>query len=272
MALPATTGVTTLEMARELRRAGCDGHRGVHAPLRASGALNQAAVQWSRGLELRAAIVDSGYREQASAALHVSGDAVALKQSLDQRLCQALTTDSYVDLGVSQRGNDTWLILASPFTAPAQRDADRIAAELLARINAARAKSQRCGSRSFPPAPALRLNQLLNRAAQRHALDMLSHGYFEHEGSDGSTPAQRISTSGYAYRIVGENLASGPQTAAEALTGWLASPGHCENIMDPRFSESGIAYAANSRGAPRIFWVQEFAAPADARRADTPVR
>jgi uncharacterized protein YkwD len=31
--------------------------------------------------------------------------------------------------------------------------------------------------------------------------------------------------------------------------------------MDPRFSETGIAYAANSSGTPRIYWAQEFAAP-----------
>jgi uncharacterized protein YkwD len=31
--------------------------------------------------------------------------------------------------------------------------------------------------------------------------------------------------------------------------------------MDARFSESGVAYASNSSGAPRVYWVQEFAAP-----------
>ena len=90
---------------------------------------------------------------------------------------------------------------------------------------------------------------------------MVSHDYFAHEGHDGSTPAQRVAATGYRYRLVGENLASGPQSAAQAVAGWLASPGHCENIMDARFSESGVAYAANSSGAPRVYWVQEFAAP-----------
>ncbi|MGH8231143.1 MAG: CAP domain-containing protein [Steroidobacteraceae bacterium] len=263
---------TPLELARQLRRAGCDNHAGIREPLRSSATLNQAAVQWSRGLDLRAAVARSGYREQASAALHVSGDSSALQQSLRQRLCEALTTASYVDLGVSQRGSDTWLILAAPFAAPAPRDTDRLAAQVLAGINAARAQPHRCGSQSFAPAPALRPNELLRRAAQRHALDMLAHDFFAHEGSDGSTPAQRVASSGYRYRVVGENLASGPQSAAEAVAGWLSSPGHCENIMDPRFAESGVAFATNSRGAPRIVWVQEFAAPADGGHAEPPVR
>jgi uncharacterized protein YkwD len=90
---------------------------------------------------------------------------------------------------------------------------------------------------------------------------MVSHNYFAHEGYDGSTPAQRVAATGYRYQLVGENLASGPESAAEAVAGWLASPGHCENIMDARFSESGVAYASNSSGAPRVYWVQEFAAP-----------
>jgi len=90
---------------------------------------------------------------------------------------------------------------------------------------------------------------------------MLSHNYFAHEGYDASTPAQRVAATGYRYQLIGENIASGPQSAAEAVAGWLTSPGHCENIMDARFTESGVAYAANSSGTPRVYWVQEFAAP-----------
>jgi len=63
---------------------------------------------------------------------------------------------------------------------------------------------------------------------------------------------------GYNYRIVGENIAFGPESVAEAVSGWLASPEHCLNIMDARFTETGFAYAANDRGAPRIYWVEDF--------------
>jgi uncharacterized protein YkwD len=88
---------------------------------------------------------------------------------------------------------------------------------------------------------------------------MLVHNYFAHDGQDGSSPAQRVAATGYRYRIVGENIASGPENAAEAVAGWIASPEHCENLMDARFLESGVAYAASSSGPPRIYWVQEFA-------------
>jgi uncharacterized protein YkwD len=252
---------TALLAARKLRTQGCGGHPGTRVALRDSAALNAAALQWSRGAYLKGAVEQSGYREEQSAALHVSGDAALLQQALRSKLCAELTDRSFIDLGSVQRGQDIWVIIAAPFAPPARADADEIAAELLQRINRARAEPRRCGDRAFPPAPALQSSALLRRAAEAHTQEMLAHDYFAHQGYDGSTPAQRVTATGYRYLLVGENIASGPQSAAEAADGWLASPAHCENIMDPRFSETGIAYAANSSGTPRIYWVQEFAAP-----------
>ena len=113
--------------------------------------------------------------------------------------------------------------------------------------NEARARARRCGSKSFAAAPPLTLAPKLTSAAREHAKDMARHSEFEHEGSDGSTPAERVTREGYAWRTVGENIASGPTTAEEVMEGWLASPGHCENLMDPRFTEMGIAYVVDAR-------------------------
>lgn len=258
----ASGGVgTVLTAARNLRVQGCDAHPGIRVALRDSGALDAAALRWSRGAELKAAVGQSGYREEQSAALHVSGDASLLPQALGSRLCAQLTDRNFTDLGSVQRGHDTWIVIAAPFAPPAAAHADEIAADLLQRINRARAEPRRCGSKTFAAAPPLQPSALLRRAAEAHSQDMLGHDYFAHEGYDGSTPAQRVAATGYRYQLVGENLASGPESAAEAVAGWLSSPGHCENIMDPRFSESGVAYAANSSGPPHVYWVQEFAAP-----------
>src|SRR5580658_4713783 len=249
---------TVLTAARTLRLQGCNGHPGIRVALRDSGALDWAALRWSRGADLKGAVGQSGYREEQSAALHISGDASLLQQALGSRLCAQLTDRNFTDLGSVQRGHDTWIVIAAP---PAAANADEIAADLLLRVNRARAQPRRCGSKDFPAAPPLQPSALLRRAAEAHTQDMVSHDYFAHEGYDGSTPAQRVAATGYHYRLVGENLASGPQSAAEAVAGWLTSPGHCENIMDARFSESGVAYAANNSGTPRVYWVQEFATP-----------
>ena len=264
-AWPAAAAVygpsSALTAARSLRSHGCDGHTGVGSALRDSTSLDAAAMQWSRGSDLKTAVEHAGYRERQSAALHVNGDATAVQRALSSKLCAELTDRSFVDLGSIRRGHETWIIIAAPFSPPARADADAIARELLLRINAARAQPRYCGNRAFAATAPLQASTLLSRAADVHAQDMLSHDLFAHEGHDGSTPTQRVSATGYRYQIVGENIASGPESAADVAAGWLASPPHCENIMDPRFRESGIAYAVSGSGAPRIYWVQEFAAP-----------
>lgn len=248
-----------LAVARSVRLRGCEGHAGTSIYLRGNADLSDAAARWASGANLQSAVHDSGYREESSSALHVSGDSGALGQALSHSLCKALTNRDYVDIGAVERGRDAWVIVAAPFTTPAIADADEVGSELLWRINAARARPRRCGETLFAAVAPIRLDAKLNQAARQHAQDMLTRNYFAHEGRDGSTPATRVSATGYRYRIVGENIASGPESAAEAVQGWLSSPGHCENIMDPRFSETGIAFAASPAGTPRIYWVEDFA-------------
>jgi uncharacterized protein YkwD len=250
-----------LTLMRSLRAEGCAGHAGVRSPLHVSALLNNAAAQWSHGTPLQAAIERSGYREDQSAGLHVSGDLQAVRTALSQQLCGSLTDTTISDSGILQRGTDIWIVVAAPFAAPSLTATADAAGQVLRLVNAARAQPQRCGRSSYAAAPPLQLNALLSRAAQAHADDMLHYDYFEHAGHDGSTPAQRVADTGYRYREVGENIAFGPESAEEAVSGWMASPGHCQNIMDPHFGELGVALAVTRSGKPRIYWVQEFAAP-----------
>jgi len=128
-------------------------------------------------------------------------------------------------------------------------------------INQVRARGTRCGERSFAPAPPLRLSGTLDGVAFGHAADMAQHNYFEHQDLAGHTPADRVRASGYREKLVGENIAYGPKSTEEVVQGWLDSPGHCENIMDPRFAEMGIAYATGQGVKHGLYWVQLFAAP-----------
>jgi len=101
---------------------------------------------------------------------------------------------------------------------------------------------------------------MLNDAAGEHARDMVRNNYFEHQGSDGSQPKDRIQRAGYRHRLAGENIALGPESAEEVVAGWLASPGHCANIMEPRFQDTGVGLASGSRRG-QIYWVQTFGMP-----------
>jgi uncharacterized protein YkwD len=97
--------------------------------------------------------------------------------------------------------------------------------------------------------------------AAAHALDMAEHNYFEHVDLTGQCPADRVRSVGYRESLVGENIAYGPETVDEVVQGWLDSPGHCENIMDSRFVQMGIAVVPGRSTRRGLYWVQVLAEP-----------
>jgi uncharacterized protein YkwD len=134
-------------------------------------------------------------------------------------------------------------------------------ADALRLINDHRAAGASCGARgSFAPAPAVRWDERLAAAAAGHARDMAEHDYFQHEGREGGTPAQRVSAEGYDWRTVGENIAAGQRSVAEAVNGWMASDGHCANLMTAQFRDIGMACASNDGSTYRRYWVLDMAA------------
>ena len=46
------------------------------------------------------------------------------------------------------------------------------------------------------------------------------------------------------------------------MQGWLASPHHCENLMDPRFTELGVGFVFDADSDSGVYWTQVFAVPA----------
>lgn len=258
---PPASAQLALELAAQLHAQGCGGHPGVRALLREPPTLRAAAGRWAAGAPLEVAIDATGYRAERSEALQYRGSASGLRSALLQRLCRALTEPEFRDIGIWGQGEEIWLLLATPFQAPDPANAAPVINALLREINVARSKPRHCGSRAYPAAPALQFDGRLNQAAARHARDMLVRDFFDHVGSDGSTPATRVLQAGYRFHLVGENIAEGAESTQEAVRGWLASPGHCENIMDAAFRETGFAFSVTARGAPRIYWVEDFAAP-----------
>ena len=127
-------------------------------------------------------------------------------------------------------------------------------------VNVARSQDRKCGSERFKAAPPLTASRQLDEAAVRHAQDMARKNYFDHRGSDGSQPRDRVLRAGYQFQLTGENIALGPESAEEVVAGWLASPGHCSNIMDARFQNIGVG-VATGRGRGKTYWVQTFGAP-----------
>ncbi|MFU1477478.1 CAP domain-containing protein [Roseovarius sp. C7] len=96
--------------------------------------------------------------------------------------------------------------------------------------------------------PALRTNGRLAAAAASHAADMAATDGLSHTGSDGGDVADRARAAGYDYCFIAENIAQGPKDIAEALAGWMASPGHRQNMLNPRAREMAMARRGD-------FWV-----------------
>jgi uncharacterized protein YkwD len=100
---------------------------------------------------------------------------------------------------------------------------------------------------SSPVQPPLAWSAPLAQAAQGHSQDMANDQFQSHTGSDGSTPPQRIQSSGYNNASsTGENAyayASSVQNAMEAfLLDWgVPDDGHRMNIQQPNTS-AGNAY------------------------------
>jgi len=261
LAAAANTQADALSAVQLLREGGCGGILPPARPLHHDALLDRAAEQWADGRSSAAAVEHSGYKAESSAALHLRGPESSTMQLLRQSSCRTVSNRDLRDIGVYRRGLDTWLVLASAYVAPAPSQAPLLASRALQLVNEVRARGTRCGERSFGPAPPVRLSETLASVAFGHAADMAEHNYFEHRDLAGRSPAQRVRAVGYPEKLVGENIAYGPKSADEVVRGWLDSPGHCENIMDPRFAEMGIAYAAGSASRHGLYWVQLLVAP-----------
>jgi uncharacterized protein YkwD len=136
-------------------------------------------------------------------------------------------------------------------------------AELLQRVNAARAAGASCGTRgSFASTGALSWNGLLTNAATGHSKDMSAQNYFSHTSLDGRTFDQRVTAAGYAWTRVAENIAAGYPSVQAVVDGWLASDGHCANLMNPNLVHVGVACAPGTATSTYgTYWTMDLGAP-----------
>lgn len=144
-------------------------------------------------------------------------------------------------------------------------DLNRVRAEMLSRVNAVRTAA---GLPILVPDPSL------DEAAQAHAQDLLARTYYSHVSPEGSTPMSRVQAAGYPAEAVAENLHQIAGSVEEVMAGWLHSPGHRRNILDPIVSELGVGVAVGpgyglDPNGYRVIWVQNFGRPSSVRKAGT---
>ena len=224
-------------------------------PLKPKAALERVARDLSQGGDLKQSLQDSGYRAMRSRAFALRGEGVG-------GYCPQLQDAGMTEVGVYQDAGQVWVVTAAPLAPWVAMSGQAAGQRVLELVNQARATARRCGNRAFNAARPVRWNSTLAEASRLHAEDMARHNYVGHRGRDGSDPGQRVQRAGYRYRATGENIAAGRQMNPEdAVAGWIRSPGHCANLMNPGYTDMGAAFAVNARSELGVYWTQAFGTP-----------
>lgn len=132
-----------------------------------------------------------------------------------------------------------------PVTGTGAGSARRAVEEMVELVNAHR-RSANC--------PPLVWMQTVANAAQGHSDDMARRGYFDHTSPEGQGAVERLRANGVSYRSMGENIAQHPGGARDVLNGWLASPGHRQNLERCSYTHHGI-------GVREGYWTHVFVTP-----------
>ncbi len=125
-----------------------------------------------------------------------------------------------------------------------QQVSSNFAREVLELVNYERAKEH------LKP---LKLSSSLNHYAQIRAKEITKK--FSHTRPSGYSCFTVIPK---PYRTVGENIAAGQRSAKEVVAAWMNSPGHRENIMNPKFKELGMGYLYLPDSKYKHYWAQLF--------------
>ena len=137
---------------------------------------------------------------------------------------------------------------------------DTIRHDMLAAVNSARSVGRRCGSTLYGAAKPVTWDDRIAAAALRHSGDMAAKDFFSHIGSDSSSAGDRLTDEGYPWISYGENISVGHSSVTDTIQALLASAGHCANIMNPRFTQIGAAFAQGlHHGSPVIYWTLDLA-------------
>lgn len=210
--------------------------------------------------DLQGSLARAGYPMANVQAMSLSGprDAQAAMQALRESFCRVVLDPQYADIGVSREGRDWRIVLARPLLGGHLRDWQAEGQRLLEEVNRVRTTPRQCGGVSFSAAPPLTWNTTLASLADAHSRAMANGNFFSHLDPDGRTPGDRAELAGFTGSPVGQNIAAALDRPRLVVEGWLASPGHCANIMNPQFSELGAAYAVDPQSDAGIFWVGMF--------------
>ena len=130
-----------------------------------------------------------------------------------------------------------------------------------AQLDSAAAASMISGYRKNNGLGALGVDPVLTRVAEQQARAMARRDKLDHNA--GGPFAQRMKSSGYAYKAGAENIGAGYHTLAEAFSGWRDSPPHRANMLLKGVTQMGIAAVYEPNSKYKVFWALVVAAPVE---------
>jgi uncharacterized protein YkwD len=108
----------------------------------------------------------------------------------------------------------------------------------------------------------LELYEGLLPVARDYSRRMAEEHFFSHNDPDGRTVRERVGEADIKWRMVGENLAYSNgyvNPVAASLHGWMESPGHRANILEPDYRLTAIGAWIGSDGT--VFFTEIFLKP-----------
>lgn len=103
-----------------------------------------------------------------------------------------------------------------------------------------------CASKSNGGLPLLFMHADLCKAAKYHSTQMANKNTLSHNSLDGAAGgfAPRISRFFKESKTLAENIARGTtyKDAVKLENAWIASPGHCANIMNKKYNTIGLGF------------------------------
>ncbi len=127
-------------------------------------------------------------------------------------------------------------------------DLDKIT-DLIAEINLVR--------ELYGVAPLI-MDGRLDAAAEIHNRDMARNAFFSHIGSDGSTPAERVSRTGFSASIVGELLAANNGLPVVVVDAWMRQ-GQRDTVIDASYTHVGAHYVFEPGAPYNHYWTVKLA-------------
>jgi len=102
-------------------------------------------------------------------------------------------------------------------------------------------------ARAEAGAGPLRWDAALATAARQHCLRMAAEGAISHQYEGEPDPGERAAKAGAHFSLFEENVAIAP-TPAAIHDGWMHSPHHRENLLNPAVDRIGVAVVAGRHG------------------------